>query len=237
MGKAVISGNQLPKAAENETAVGQKTPAEFSSPDSKSEQTPETCNKESEVVGKDAGLVSRSKDGTVVKAKPVLKAKVPTTQTPSDPSGSLDATRSAFSESSASTASDNRPQTGDGEQKGLKMESEVDTFKTDSTGKKTSPSSKKLTTSTEKVEDEASMGASEPVHVGKSEIEAVKSDESGSAAVEEGNVTTEAAASEKTEDKPIELQPAAGTAATPSTKTGLINAPGMETIIVKAETI
>ncbi|XP_029696033.1 uncharacterized protein isoform X5 [Takifugu rubripes] len=217
-GKAVKSGTQLPKAAEKEAVVSQKTPAESSSPDGKSEQTPETGNKKSEVVGKDTGLVSQSKDGTAVKAKPVLEAKIAKTQTPSDPSGSLDGT--------GSTASDDQPQTGDNEQKSLKMESEVDKLtEMDSTGKKPSPSCKKLETTSEKVKDETSMDATEPVRTSKD----VKSDESGSAAIKEGNVTTEVVASGKTDDEHIEGQPAVSTAVTPSTQKGLINAQAAST--------
>lgn len=221
-GKAVKSGTQLPKAAEKEAVVSQKTRAESSSPGGKSEQTPETGNKKSEVVGKDTGLVSQSKDATAVKAKPVLEAKISKTQIPSDPSGSLDGT--------GSTASDDQPQTGDEQQKSLKMESEVEI---DSTGTKQSPSRKKLTTTSENVKDEASMDATEPVRTSKD----VKSDESGSAAIKEGTVTTEVAASEKTDDKHVERQPAVGTAVTPSTQKGLINAQGIDTIIVMVETL
>lgn len=222
--KAVKSGTQLPKAAEKEAVVSQKTGAESSTPDGKSEQTPETGNKKSEVVGKDAGLVSQSKDGTAVKAKPVLEAKMSKTQTPSDPSGSLDGT--------GSTASDDQPQTGDHEQNSLNKESEVDKLtEMDSTGKKPSPSRKKLKTTSEKVKDEASMDATEPVRSSKD----VKSGESGSAAIKEGNVTAEVVASEKTDDKHIERQPAVSTAATPSTQKGLINAQGIDTIIVMVE--
>lgn len=221
--KPVKSGTQLPKPAAKEAVVSQKTRAESSSPDGKSEQTPETGSKKSEVVGKDTGLVSQSKDGPAVKAKPVLEAKISKTQTSSDPSGSLDGT--------GSTASDDQPQTGDNEQKSLKMESEVDKLtEMDSTGKKPSPSHKKLTTTSEKVKDEASMDATEPVRAS----EAVKSDESGSAAIKEGNVTTEVVASDKT-DKHIERQPAVNTAVTPSTQKGLINAQGIDTIIVMVE--
>lgn len=216
-GKAVKSGTQLPKATEKESVVSQKTHAESSSPDGKSEQTPETGNKKSEVVGKDTGLVNQSKDSTAVKAKPVLEAKISKTQTPSDPSGSLDG-----------TGSDDQPQTGDNEQKSLKMESEVDKLtEIDSTGKKPSPSPKKLKTTSEKVEDEASMDASEPVRTSQD----VKSDEGGSAATKEGNVTTEVVALEKTDDKHIERQPAVSTAVTPSTQKGLINAQGIDAFV------
>lgn len=219
-GKAVKSGTQLPKAAEKESVVSQKTRAESSRPDGKSEQAPETGNKKSEVVGKDTGLVKQSKDSTAVKAKPVLEAKISKTQTSSDPSGSLDGT--------GSTASDDQPQTGDNEQKSLKMESEVDKLtEMDSTEKKPSPSCKKLKTTCEKVKDEASMDATEPVRTSQD----VKSDESGSVAIKEGNVTTEVVASEKTDDKHIERQPAVSAAVTPSTQKGLINAQGIDTIV------
>lgn len=219
-GKAVKSGTQLPKAAEKEAVVSQKTRAESSTSDTKSEQTPETGNKKSEVVRKDAGLVSQSKDGTAVKAKPALEAKISKTQTPSDPSGSLDGT--------GSTASDN-PQTGDNEQKSLKKESEVDELtEMDSNGKKPSPSHKTLKTTSEKVKDEASMDATEPVGSSKD----VKSGESGGAAIKEGHVTTEVVASEKPDDK---HQPAVSTAVTPSTQKGFINAQGIDTITVMVE--
>lgn len=218
------SGTQLPKAAEKEAVVSQKTRAESSSPDGKSEQTPEIGNKKSEVVGKDTGLVSQSKDGTAFKAKPVLETMISKTQTPSDPSGSLYGT--------GSTASDDQPQTSDNEQKSLKMESEVDKLtEMDSTGKKPSPPRKKLKTTSEKVKDEASMDTTEPVRTSKD----VKSDESGSAAIKEGNGTTEVAASGKTDDKHVEHQPAVSTAVTPSTQKGLINAQGTDMLIVMVE--
>lgn len=220
-GKAVKSGTQLPKAAEKEAVVSQKTRAESSTSDTKSEQTPETGNKKSEVVRKDAGLVSQSKDGTAVKAKPALEAKISKTQTPSDPSGSLDGT--------GSTASDNHPQTGDNEQKSLKKESEVDELtEMDSNGKKPSPSHKTLKTTSEKVKDEASMDATEPVGSSKD----VKLGESGGAAIKEGHVTTEVVASEKPDDK---HQPAVSTSVTPSTQKGFINAQGIDTITVMVE--
>lgn len=109
---AIKSGKHPSKAAEKEGVVTRKSPAESSSRDCKSEQTPETCSKVPVVVGKDTEVVDRSKDGTAVKAKPVLEAKVSkmaVPQTPSDPSVSLDGAGSALRVSSASTASDNQP--------------------------------------------------------------------------------------------------------------------------------
>lgn len=106
--KAIKSGKHLSKAV-----VTRKSPAESSSRDGKSEQTPGTCSKVSVVVGKDTGVVDRSKDGTAVEAKPVLEAKVSkiasVPQTPSDPSVALNGAGSALRVSSASTASDNQP--------------------------------------------------------------------------------------------------------------------------------
>lgn len=175
--KAIKSGKHLSKAAEKEVVVTRKPPAESSSRDGKSE----TCSKVSVVVGKDAGVVDRSKDGTAVKAKPVLEAKVSkiasVPQTPSDPSVSLDGAGSALRVSSTSTASDNQPP--------------------------------------------------------RKELKTTRG--GGSADIKERNITTEVAASGKTDDKHMAGQPAASTAVTPSTKKGTINAEGINTFIVKVE--
>lgn len=175
--KAIKSGKHLSKAAEKEVVVTRKSPAESSSRDGKSEQTPETCSKVSVVVGKDAGVVDRSKDGIAVKAKPVLEAKGSVPQTPSDPSVSLDGAGSALRVSSTSTASDNQPP--------------------------------------------------------RKELKTTRG--GGSADIKERNITTEVAASGKTDDKHMACQPAASTTVTPSTKKGTINAEGINTLIVKVE--
>lgn len=234
-GKAVKSGKLLPKSAEKEAEAQQKTPAESSNQDEESgpgqfEQKSEICKKERVVVEKD---------------------------TPSDPSQSLVRAGPASKKvkeiaaetivSSISTTSDNQPQTGDHKQKCLpdksetthkdsvvRMEStEVDKLTKKKTEKKPSPPREELMTTSVK-DEEASKDASEPMQLMKSGNGAVEPHGIESCAgIIKGNVTTEVAVPEKTDDKYMESQPAASTAETPSTKKGIINTQGIQMIKVE----
>lgn len=210
--KAVKSRKPPSKTAEKKAVVNQKTPGESSNEDKKSEN----CKNEPVVVEKD---------------------------TLSDPSQSLAAEKAAeIIVSSISTTLNNQPHTGDHKQKCLpdnsettdkdpvvKVESaEVDKSTEKKTKKKPSPPRQELMATSVK-DEEASKDASEPVQLGESGNEAAQPEES-CADIKEGNVTTEVAVPEETDDKYMESQPAASTAETPSTKTGIINTQGTQMI-------
>lgn len=224
--KVVKSGKLPSKTAEKKDAVNQKTPGESSNEDEKSEN----CKNEPVVVEKD---------------------------TLSDPSQSLAAAGPASKKvkeeaaeiivSSISTTLNNQPHTGDHKQKCLPDNSEttdkdsvvkVESAKVDkSTEKKTErkpfpPREELMATSVK--DEEASKDASEPVQLGESGSEAAQPEES-CADIKEGHVATEVAVPERTDDKDMESQPAASTAETPSTKTGLINTQGIQ--IIKFEVL
>lgn len=218
--KAVKSRKLPSKTAEKKAVVNQKTPGESSNEDKKSEN----CKNEPVVVEKD---------------------------TLSDPSQSLAAAGPASKKvkekaaeiivSSVSTTLNNQPNTGDHKQKCLPDNSEttdkdsvvkVESAKVDKstekkTEKKPSPPREELMTSVK--DEEVSKDASEPVQLGESGNEAAQPEES-CADIKEGNVTTEVAVPEETDDEYMESQPAASTAETPSTKTAIINTQGIQII-------
>lgn len=226
--KAVKSGKLPSKTAEKKAVVNQKTPGESSNEDEKSEN----CKNEPVVVEKD---------------------------TLSDPSQSLVAAGPASKKvkekaaeiivSSISTTLNNQPHTGDHKQKCLPDNSEttdkdsvvkVESAKVDKstekkTEKKPSPPREELMAMSGK-DEEASKDASEPVLLGESGSEAAQPEES-CADIKEGHVATEVAVPEKTDVKCryMESHPAASTAETPSTKTGLINTQGIQ--IIKFEVL
>lgn len=220
--KAVKSGKLHSKAAVKEAVVNQKTPAESSNEG----EISEICIKES-----------------VVKEKATL----------SDPSQSLLAAGPASKKvkqksaetivSSISTTSNNQPQTGDHKQKCLPDNTEttdkdsvvkVESTEVDKkTGKKPSPPQEELMATSVK-DEEASKDASEPAQLGESGNEAAQADRIESCAdIKEGNMTTEEAVPEKTDNKSMESQPSASTAETPSTKTGIMNTQGIQMITVE----
>lgn len=220
--KAVKSRKLPSKTAEKKAVVNQKTPGESSNEDKKSEN----CKNELVVVEKDT--LSDPSQGLAAAGPASKKVKEKAAE---------------IIVSSISTTLKNQP--GDHKQKFLpdnsattdkdpvvKVESaKVDKSTEKKTEKKPSPPRQELMATSVK-DEEASKDASEPVQLGESGNEAAQPEES-CADIKEGNVTTEVAVPEETDDKYMESQPAASIAETPSTKTGIINTQGTQIIKFK----
>lgn len=207
--KGIKSGKPAPKAAGKEAAASEKTPTESSVQAEKCdagqpEQTPETCQKESNV--SEMSSVPQKPSGQSDGVDAV------------GPASKMVAELAAEAIPSVSATSDSQPPAGDGEQKRppdkdtvVKMEVDV-SAETDSANKKSPPLRENVPATSGKDEEEASGDMSAPMQLGECGSEAVKPSENRSCAdAKEGNIASGVAPLGKS-------QPEDSAAETPSTK-------------------